>query len=436
VTLAPTTQPANNRDFILKYRLMGQQIQSGLMLYRGQDENFFLLLAQPPENVRPENIPPREYIFVVDVSGSMNGFPLNITKNLMRKLVSSLKPTDTFNVILFAGVSNILSERSLPATPENILRAIRVIDEQRGSGSTRFYPALERALNLPHPENISRSIVVVTDGFIETEKKNFTLIQQNLNNANVFSFGIGSSVNRYLIEGIAKAGQGEPFIITKEAEAQAIADRFFSYIRAPVLTKISVEYQGFEAYAVEPPAIPDLLAQRPLQIFGKWRGQASGTIVVKGTHGEGEYRQTFDLDAAPARPEHRALRYLWARSRVAALSDFNFGTLTNETIKEIVTLGLTYELLTDHTSFVAVHDVVRNPTASSTDVTQPLPLPQGVSNLAVGGGPNPYGGNMSVSSPAAKKVPEPEIMMLLLGLALSLLGAAILRRRSGSRAAT
>jgi Ca-activated chloride channel family protein len=429
VTLAPSPKATGNRDFILKYRLMGKQVQSGLMLYQGEDENFFLLLAQPPEKIRAESLPPREYIFVVDVSGSMNGFPLNVSKGLLKSLVGGLKPTDTFNVILFAGTSDIMAERSLPATPENIRRAIAVIDDQRGSGGTRLYPALERALSLPHPESVSRSIVVVTDGFIDSEKAIFSLVQKSLNNANVFSFGIGSSVNRFLIEGLAKAGQGEPFIVTKESEAESVGKAFLDYIASPVLTNVSVDYDGFEAYAVEPPFMPDLMAQRPLQVFGKWRGNASGTITIKGTHGEGEYKKSFPLSEIQARPEHRSLRYLWARAKVSALSDFNFTVLDKEAVREVTSLGLTYELLTEYTSFVAVHEMVRNPGNNRTDVVQPLPLPKGVSDLAVGGGPDStYSCNLSTSQ-ATKKVPEPEVSVVLLILALFLLGAGIHRFR-------
>jgi len=432
VTLVPSSKAAGNRDFILKYRLMGKQIQSGLMLFKGGSENFFLLLAQPPEKVRAESIPPREYIFVVDVSGSMNGFPLDVSKGLLKELVSNLKSTDRFNVILFAGTSDIMAESSLPATQENIQRAISLIEIQRGSGGTRLYPAIEKALSLPHPEYVSRSIVVATDGFIGSEKEVFSLIKENLHNANVFAFGIGSSVNRYLIEGLAKAGQGEPFIVTKEAEAGAVAKNFLTYIGSPVLTNISIEYDGFEAYAVEPQSLPDLMAQRTLQIFGKWRGNASGTITLKGAHGEGEYKKSFPLAEILPRPEHRPLRYLWARARVAALSDFNFAVEDKEAVREVTTLGLTYELLTEYTSFVAVHETLRAAaSSSSTNVKQPLPLSQGVSDFAVGGpSGSSYYCNLSTTK-ASIKVPEPEITTLMLLLALSILGVWSLRLRKG-----
>lgn len=155
-----------NRDFVLHYRLAGDQIASGLILYKGQDENFFLYMAQPPQRVANADIPSREYIFVVDVSGSMEGFPLNTSKRLLRDLIGKLRPTDFFNVVLFAGDSTVLSQKALQANQQNISSAIRLLEQQRGNGGTELLPAIKQAMSLPREPNVSRSIVLVTDGYI------------------------------------------------------------------------------------------------------------------------------------------------------------------------------------------------------------------------------------------------------------------------------
>ena len=149
VKLDPTEHSAGNRDFILRYRLAGDQIESGLLLYEGKDENFFLLTAQPPKHVTEESIPPREYIFIVDVSGSMYGFPLDISKKLVKELLTGLRPTDIFNVMTFSGASDLFSDHSLPASPDNIRRAVELIRQQSGAGGTELLPAMQRALTLP-----------------------------------------------------------------------------------------------------------------------------------------------------------------------------------------------------------------------------------------------------------------------------------------------
>jgi len=406
---------AGSRDFILDYQLAGKEIQSGLLVYSGAQENFFLLTVQPPERIAAQDIPPREYIFVLDVSGSMFGFPLDTAKHVIRNLIGRLKPSDTFNVVLFSGGSRVLSPQSLTASPANITRALSLIDAQNGGGGTELEAALRTAIQLPRSNFESRSIVVITDGYIAEERGTFTLIHDSLGTTNFFAFGIGSSVNRYLIEGIARAGQGEPFVVTRPDEADAAGDRFRRYIESPVLTNVKVSYRGFDAYDVEPETQPDLFGERPVVVLGKWHGEKRGQIEVTGRTANGTFARTFDVTDNATRPEHAALPQLWARNRVARLSEYNFGR-DDDAAREITTLGLTYSLLTAHTSFIAVLEEVRNPGGQAADVDQPLPLPDGVSDLAVGG---QYGSGA-----------EPGVWALL--FAASLLVVIAMRRRAAS----
>jgi len=373
------------------------------------------MMMQPPARVKPADLPAREYIFVVDISGSMNGFPLNTAKKLLTSLIGGLQAKDRFNVILFAGASKVMAPSSLPTTSDNIRQAVHLIERQRGGGGTRLYSALKKGMALPRDENSSRTILIVTDGYIGAEKEVFRLIQKKLNLTNVFAFGIGSSVNRYLIEGMAKSGQGEPFIVTKPSEADQVARQFQDYVQSPVLTDINIKYDSFDAYDVEPLSIPDLFAQRPVIIFGKWRGLLKGTIQVDGISGDGDYSRAFKVADHPPREMNRTLAYLWARKRIARLSDFNIQKGNAENQAEITSLGLTYNLLTAYTSFVGVHDVVRNPKAKAKNVTQPLPLPKHVSNFAVSGG-------------TCSNTPEPELTVLLVLAVIIMLGMRRYRR--------
>jgi Ca-activated chloride channel family protein len=411
MVLADSERLSGNRDFILRYRLAGEEIASGLLLYRGTNEKFFLLVAEPPQVVAAGEVPPREYIFVIDVSGSMHGFPLDTAKGLMSDLANGLRPSDTFNIVVFADGSNTFSRVSVPATRANLTRALQFIGQRNGGGGTRLLAALERAVALPRQSNVSRSIVLVTDGYIEAESDVFDYVRAHADEVNVFAFGIGSSVNRFLVEGVARAGLGEPFIVTKPDEATEAATRFRRYIDTPVLTGIDVTFRGFDAYDVEPGKVPDLFASRPIVVFGKWRGDAAGSIAISGNTGRGPYQASIPVSAASEDRSHAALRHLWARSRIAELSDFGPGVTSEARVAEITSLGLTYGLLTRYTSFVAVQEIVRRTTDNASDVDQPLPLPAGVSDLAVG-----------VTSGA-----EPDIVWISIMLA-AMLGCTVLLR--------
>ena len=414
---------SNNRDFILDYRLAGNAIQSGVLLHRGEKENFFLAMVQPPQAVPQAAITPRDYVFVVDISGSMHGFPLDTAKALMRQLLGNLRASDTFNVLLFSGSNRMLAPHSVPATPANVNAAIRTIEQMGGGGSTELLPALRRVYAEPKAPELARTVVVVTDGYVTVESEAFALVRQHLGQANVFAFGIGSSVNRHLMEGLARAGMGEPFIVTRPDEAKAQAERFRKLIESPVLTSVKARFEGIDVYDVEPQQLPDVLAERPVIVFGKWREHAGTTppnLIVEGRAAHGPYTQTLPIDVAADGPGTGALRLLWARHRIAALSDEEALTGGEAQKAAITKLGLDYSLLTQYTSFIAVDKVVRNPGGRGATANQPSPLPEGVSNLAVG--------EASALGAAVSSTPEPETWAAML-VVLAVLGAQMARRQ-------
>jgi len=379
-----------NRDVVVNYSLQGNEIESGMMLYNGGDENFYLLMVQPPKKVLKDDILPREYIFIVDVSGSMHGYPLDVSKKLLRNLITNLRPTDKFNVILFSGTSGTLSPVSVNATQENVERALKFIDAQQGGGGTELLPALKEAYAIPRPDpELTRSFVIVTDGYVDVEREAYQFIRENSGNINFFSFGIGSGVNRYIIEGMAFAGNGEPMVITKKDEAEKQAEKFRNYINSPLLSRIKVNYGGLQVYDVEPSSSPDMLAERPIIITGKYKGKPSGTITVTGKAGKKNYKQTFDLSQVKPNADYAAIRYLWARERIKLFdyySDDKYGNSSeNEYAKKITQLGLKYNLMTNYTSFVAIDEQETiGKDGKPVTVKQALPLPENVSDYAVG----------------------------------------------------
>jgi len=385
--LKNTQTSEGNRDVILQYRLADNKIESGLLLYKNENsgENFFLAMVQPPPKPTVDQIPPREYIFIMDVSGSMNGYPIETSKKVLENLIKNIRATDKFNVLLFAGCANMFMPQSVYATEENLKKALKMIDEQQGSGGTELLSALKKALSVEKQKGFSRTFVIATDGYVDVEKESFELIQNNLNKANFFAFGIGSSVNRFLIEGIAHAGMGESFIVTKEEEADAKAEKFRSYIQSPVLTDIKVTYEGFDVYDLEPSNVPDVLAERPVIIFGKWKGNPAGKIKITGRSGKEDFEYILDVSKAGASSSNRALKYLWARQKIRMLDDFNNAANDPKLTEQITGLGLKYNLLTNYTSFIAIDSVVRNKGGKQATVKQPLPLPENVSDYAVGG---------------------------------------------------
>lgn len=386
IKLDSSEKKGGNRDFILNYSLAGNDIETGLLLFENNDEKFFLLMVQPPKNLKQEEIPPREYIFIMDVSGSMQGYPIETSKGLLRDLVTNLKPTDKFNVLLFSGSSDLVFEQSMNATPDNVENALAIINQQEGGGGTELLPALKKALELPRTtEDLSRSFVIATDGYVDIEKEAFDLIRNNCDQANFFTFGIGTSINRYILEGMAHVGNGIPMIISNPYQANEQAEKFRKYINNPVLTQVKKEFSQFQAYDVEPLTIPDVLSERPVILFGKYKGLPTGTITIKGYTGKKKYVNTIKVGRYKPSDVNSAIRYLWARERIRLLDDYNLLGTEDARVKEITDLGLKYNLMTAYTSFIAIDKIVQvDAKGKSTTVQQELPLPEGVPNSAVG----------------------------------------------------
>ncbi|MFA9391218.1 MAG: VIT domain-containing protein [Prolixibacteraceae bacterium] len=375
---------SGNKDFILDYILSGDEHKTGILLYEGEDENFFLSMIQPPQNTQTDQIPPREYVFILDISGSMSGFPMETSKSLITSILQGLNVFDKFNILCFAGGSAFLFDESKEANAENIAAANEFIASISAGGGTELLPALQKALAYPTDHSYSRTFVIATDGYVTVENQAFDLIRNNLNKANFFAFGIGSAVNRFIIEGIAHVGMGEPFVVTKPEEAQNKAALFRKYIEAPVLTNISSSFTGFETYDVEPLSIPDVFAERPVIVFGKWNAPKAGQLQVDGISGYNNFSKTLNLDDYSSSDQNIALRYLWARYRIQLLDDYGQGSANNPNKDQIVALGLKYNLLTQYTSFIAIDSMIRNENGELTTVTVPNPMPNGVSDAAVG----------------------------------------------------
>ena len=397
-----------DRDFMIRYQLSGTRILSGLLSHKGSEENTFLIQLEPPREIKPQDIPERDFIFVIDVSGSMKGFPLNLAKDLFRELAEELRPEDRFNMLLFAGANKVLSGKSLQATKANIERAIDFLNSSDGTGGTRLLNALEEALELPHNQDHSRSLILISDGYIKAETKVFDLIKNKGSGTNIFPLGVGSSVNRHLLEGLSHFTGRDHFIVTHSSESDTAVTRFKNIISTPVLTNIQITSETVTLSDLLPARQPDLFYGQTLSLVGKWQG--SGTIYMTGTTGNGEkLTQRFEIQNSST---HLSLPTLWARTKVKELSDFAQLTDRDTEKKQVTELGLKHHLLTPFTSFVAVTEEIRETEGKSILVKQAKPLPLGVSNSAKVEG-----------SGSSNNIPEPSsgLLILLVGaLTLSL----------------
>lgn len=360
---------SGDRDFVINYRLTGDRIQNGLLLYQGEKENFFLMMAQPPARVQSSDIPPREYLFAVDVSGSMHGEPLDTAKDAASRLLTQLRAEDRFNVYLFSGGNEAFAKESVPASIDNIDQAFEFIDSVQSGGATQLLPVLQTINQQPETDGISRSIIVITDGAIAVGADTLDYIRENLGSSNVFSFGVDHYINHSVINGMAEAGRGQAFYINgSHDDIERKTDHFLSYVSQPVLTDIDIAYpDSFEVYDQVPVGIPDVFSERPVYVIGKWRGRPAGDMIISGYSGSRPYRANYPIHGAYTGEQNKVLRLLWARERLSQMLN-NANVSHMHANKDAITqLGLEYGLLTPYTSFVAVDELIRREPGQTTE---------------------------------------------------------------------
>lgn len=368
-----------NKDFILKYDVTGKRIEDAILTHRDERGGFFTMMLSPPEDFRVEDVSPKEIVFVVDTSGSMSGFPLEKAKEAMNLSLEGLYPNDKFNLITFAGNTDILFNEPVYATQENLEKAKAFLESRNGGGGTEMMTAIKAALKPSGSSEHLRIVNFMTDGLIGNESEILAEIQKNPN-ARVFSFGIGDSINRFLLSKMAEEGRGEVSFVTLQDDGSKAARKFHERIRNPLLTDISIDWNGLPIADVYPKRNPDLFDIKPVVINGRYTKAASGTIKLKGKIGGQNYEREIKVDLPETEAEHDVLATLWARKRIDELSSKSLGSNEKElkTLSDTIkNLGLEFRLLTEFTSFVAVEEVVRTQGGKPVTVEVPVELANG-----------------------------------------------------------
>ncbi|MFL5581732.1 MAG: VIT domain-containing protein, partial [Gemmatimonadaceae bacterium] len=306
-----------NRDFVLRWRVGGDATQFGILAHRAEGgSGYFSLLAQPPRAPADEQVVPREVTFIMDVSGSMMGVPIDIAKGLVSQSLDRLRPDDRFNIVFFASGDAQLWERARPNTSANVREARAFLQTLQGAGGTEMLAGLRRALSARHDPEHLQMFVFLTDGFVGNEDEILRVVKEERGDARFFGFGIGSSVNRYLIDGIGEHGAGTSMVVTpREAQTSDLAvGRLFAAIDSPVLVDVAVDWNGLPVADVYPRKPRDLFAGQTLALVGRFTRPARGTAYVTGRAGKREVRIAVPVDFAGATGGHAALAPAWARA--------------------------------------------------------------------------------------------------------------------------
>jgi Ca-activated chloride channel homolog len=367
-----------NRDFVLRYRVAAEKIKSDVLTFREEGEGYFTLMLYPPRELGTLARQPLELVFVLDCSGSMSGRPIDQARAAVERGLSLLQPGDSFQIIDFSTSASQLGPAPLEATSENIEQGRRYLRQLDGRGGTMMIEGIKAALDFPHDPERLRFVCFLTDGFIGNESEILSAIHQRLGASRIFSFGIGSSVNRYLIDHMAGTGRGAVAYLGNRDDAATIMEDFFKRISHPGLTDIAIDWGGMNVSEVYPREVPDLFVGRPVILTGRFRGGDETEIRISGN--VGGRREAFVVPVEPEQSAsaHPGVRNVWARMKIAGLAEQSIYEPDATLSERIRQTALDYGLMSMFTAFVAVDSARQTEGTEGTTVPVGVPVPEGV----------------------------------------------------------
>ncbi len=372
-----TTVP--NRDFVLAFRVAGEAVKSNLLTYRDPDtgEGFFSLMVIPPIDTKVVARRPMEMVFVIDCSGSMHGRPLEQAKEAIRTALARLDPQDTFQIVRFSDDASQFGAAPVRATERNLAAARRYLANLDSEGGTWMIEGIKAALDFPHNPSHLRFVSFLTDGYIGNETEILAEVHRRLGAARIFSFGVGTSVNRYLMERMAKEGRGVAAYLGLNDSAEEVMGAFFDRVSHAALTDIEIDWGDMTVADTHPAQLPDLFVGRPLVVSGRFEGEP-GSVTVSGTVDEA--RRSFSLEANDQAGGGPSVAKVWARANIADLSDRHTTAADphGELRDAIRRIALQHHLVSNYTSFVAVDSSETTEGQYGVTVHQAVPVPDGV----------------------------------------------------------
>ncbi len=363
-----------DRDFVLRYRLTDQEVQCPVWVSANGSAATALVTLVPNSQPVEANAPPREFVFVLDRSGSMMGEPLHQAANALSSGLRTLRSQDTFLLLAFDTSLEWFDRSPAAYSQESLERADRWLGRIVARGGTEIGEALEAALELPVDDQRQRHIVFFTDGAVSAEKEVLERVRRGIRDFRLFTFGIGPSVNRAFLSSLARLGRGAGEFLQLDEDIEAAIIRFHDRLSYPLLTDLRLRWQGTTAWDVLPAKLPDLYYGQPLQLCAKFHPAAEARLILSGRCGSAEWERSLRLSAAQGRDE--AILRIWAKARIDALLDQLHiePKRSSEYRDEIISLAVEHHLVTDFTSLIAVQEeVVSTAPAKRLQVAVPLP---------------------------------------------------------------
>lgn len=430
-----SSQIPMDRDFELRWQPVSEQAPSAAVFLESTtqstemeakeetpktSDDFALLMLLPPQQESLTGTLPRQAIFIIDTSGSMQGSSIVQAKQSLQLALARLGPQDQFNIIEFNSNFTQLFNQPQTADSQHIQQAQDFVNRLQANGGTEMAPALQAALTSPEQEGFLKQVVFITDGSVGNETALFALIDQHLNNARLFTVGIGSAPNSFFMRKSAEFGRGTFTYIGKTQEVAERMDSLFRKLESPVLSNLSIEWPDSVQAESWPKQLPDLYLGEPLLVHSRFdKGLSAGnhSVIVRGKIAGQEWQRNLKLTKAVLNNQpnsNKGIAKLWGREKIGALLDEKVrGRNASEVRNDVLAVALQHQLMSPYTSLVAVEEKISRPASEALKQS-------GIPNL-VAKGQKPQPQAMVKQSHKSKTVSYPRTatsgpMNILLGL--------------------
>ncbi len=372
-----------DRDFVLRWKVTVASPTLATLAHKGSGHGHLALIVQPPP-LDAGRAPAREMVFVVDTSGSMSGEPLALAKRGMRYALEHLRPEDSFRIMNFStSVAAFEDGRSMAATRDNVRAGLSYVNGVDAGGGTEMLEGIKAALSDPPADGRDRFIVFMTDGYIGNEDEIFAAVSSRLDKrTHLFSFGVGSSVNRHLLDGLARSGKGAAQYLLLQEAPEPQVEKFYARLDAPLLHDLRVDWGGLDVTDATPGDVADLFAGQPLVVAARYGRGGRATVKVTGKAAGRTLELTIPVVLPDRGGDGDVLARLWARRRIGEQMDRLAMRWDQEIVNDVTAVALEHALLSPWTAFIAIDDIPRAEGLPTDTVAVPVELPAGVTPAA------------------------------------------------------
>ncbi len=324
----------------------------------GSHRGTFMMTITPGDDLAPIT-EGKDWVFVLDLSGSMKGKYQSLVDGV-KKGLDRLNPKDRFRIILFNNTSHEITNGYTIVTAETVRDYTQQLENIPPGGGTNLYAGLKKGINGLDSDR-SSAIILVTDGVANvgtTEKKAFLkLLEQH--DVRLFTFVMGNSANRPLLQGMSKISNGFSMNVSNSDDIMGKIILATGKLTHQAMHDIEVKVDGVKVKDISPANISSLYRGEQLIILGHYWGDGVADVAINGkiSGQKQSYKTSVEFPAEmTSNPE---IERLWAFATIEDLQNqIDYLGEDADTKEAIVGIAKEYSLVTNYTSMLVLRDEV------------------------------------------------------------------------------